>query len=116
MVFSSCSGVGLTSSQYILIGSNVVVTVDYLGNLLYIKTMSRDVYILKNDILILREFAKQYMQIANDPIQESRRKLWHAHNSFDSARPLIQVSPFPFVLNIVENDLQCEDIGVMNGN
>lgn len=35
-----------------------------------------------NDIRILRDLAKQYAELAAQPIQEQRRRLWSAHHSF----------------------------------
>ncbi|MEN6643475.1 MAG: hypothetical protein ABFE08_13605 [Armatimonadia bacterium] len=42
-----------------------------------------------SDLQILRDLAKQVADIAADPIQEERRNLWTAHNSFERTRPLI---------------------------
>lgn len=41
------------------------------------------------DIAILRNLAQQVADIAADPIQDERRELWRAHNSFERTRPLI---------------------------
>ena len=46
----------------------------------------------KKDRQILRELAKQYMEICNYPIQDERRKLWTEKNSLKETRPLILVS------------------------
>jgi len=43
----------------------------------------------KKDRQILRELAKQYMEICNYPIQDERRKLWTDKNSLRETRPLI---------------------------
>jgi len=40
----------------------------------------------RHDIEILRELARQYAEIAADPIQEERRKLWRDHNSLRPTR------------------------------
>jgi len=45
----------------------------------------------KKDRQILRELAKQYMEICNYPIQDERRKLWTEKNSLKETRPLIFV-------------------------
>ncbi|MHB9130565.1 MAG: uroporphyrinogen decarboxylase/cobalamine-independent methonine synthase family protein [Armatimonadota bacterium] len=45
-----------------------------------------------NDILVLRDLAKQYAEIANDPIQEERRKLWSQLNSLKRTRPLVMAT------------------------
>jgi len=41
------------------------------------------------DVAILRDLAQQVADIAADPIQDERRELWRAHNSFERTRPLI---------------------------
>ena len=41
------------------------------------------------DVTILRDLASQVADIAADPIQDERRELWRAHNSFERTRPLI---------------------------
>ncbi len=51
---------------------------------------------MKNkDKKILRELAGQYFEISSSPVQNERRKLWRAHNSFKGERPLIYVRNFP---------------------
>jgi hypothetical protein len=41
------------------------------------------------DVTILRDLAQQVADIAADPIQDEKRELWRAHNSFERTRPLI---------------------------
>jgi len=41
------------------------------------------------DVTILRDLARQVADIAAEPIQDERRELWRAHNSFERTRPLI---------------------------
>ncbi len=48
----------------------------------------------KNDMGILRDLAKQYVEICTNPVQEERRRLWRAHNSLKSTRPLTYVRAF----------------------
>lgn len=61
------------------------------------------------DITILRDLAKQYMEICLSDEQRERRDLWRKHNSFIPTRPLIYIRDWP-VSEIPElNDLQCED-------
>ena len=43
------------------------------------------------DTVILRELAKQYLEVCADPVQEERRALWRRHNSLKKTRPLIYV-------------------------
>lgn len=64
---------------------------------------------LNNDIAILRELAKEVMDIANKPIQDERRDLWRKHNSFHRVRPLIYVRAFAFDEFFDFNKLKCED-------
>ena len=41
----------------------------------------------------IRELAKETREIAEDPIQESRRSLWKQHNRLMRVRPLVLVFP-----------------------
>ena len=47
-----------------------------------------------HDVSILRELAKQYVEICADPVQDVRRDLWRQHNSLKKTRPLIYVRAF----------------------
>ncbi len=47
-----------------------------------------------NDREILRDLAKQYLEISCDPIQDVRRDLWRSHNSFAKTLPLIYIRAF----------------------
>jgi hypothetical protein len=47
-----------------------------------------------NDIIILRELAKQYSEICTQPAQNEHRKLWRQHNSLKKTQPLIYVRAF----------------------
>ena len=47
-----------------------------------------------NDKAILRELAEKYMEKANDPIQEERRKIWRHLNSLQMIRPAIYIRAF----------------------
>ena len=42
-----------------------------------------------NDLRTVRDLAKRYMEIANDPIQDERRDLWRKLNSLERTRPLV---------------------------
>ena len=46
---------------------------------------------INQDRDILRALARQYVEVANDPVQERRRDLWRRHNSFQGGGPLIYV-------------------------
>jgi len=61
------------------------------------------------DVRILRELARQYVEIANKDIQNERRDLWRKHNSFVRTRPLVLVRWFASWKEIGEPMLQCED-------
>lgn len=40
----------------------------------------------RRDVQVLRDLAKQYMELASQPIQEERRRLWKAHFSLKKTR------------------------------
>ncbi len=44
-----------------------------------------------DDVRVLRELARRYMDIAASPIMAERRALWYAHNDLQECRPLILV-------------------------
>jgi hypothetical protein len=46
------------------------------------------------DITILRDLAKQYIEVSADPVQSVRRDLWRQHNSLKKTQPLIYVRAF----------------------
>ena len=43
------------------------------------------------DTAILRDLARQYLDVCAEPVQEERRALWRQHNSLKKTRPLIYV-------------------------
>lgn len=47
-----------------------------------------------DDVTMLRDLAKQYMEVAQQPVQEERRALWRRHNSLVRTKPLIYVRAF----------------------
>jgi len=47
-----------------------------------------------HDIAILRDLAKQYIEVCADPAQDIRRDLWRRHNSLKETPPLIYVRAF----------------------
>lgn len=51
---------------------------------------------MKKDKEIIRELAKQYIEICNNPVQDERRKLWRQHNTLKRTRPLIYTRAFAF--------------------
>ena len=46
---------------------------------------------LPTDLQIIRDLARQYAEVAAQPVQDERRELWRAHNSLERTRPLIYV-------------------------
>ena len=63
---------------------------------------------VSNDVTILRDLARQYVEVCADPIQDERRRLWRDHNSLVKTRPLIYVrAGWGEVPEI--NIRQCED-------
>jgi len=61
------------------------------------------------DILILRELATRYAEVAADPIQDERRNLWRDHNSFIRVRTPVLIRGFPGGEIPEIRNLQCED-------
>ena len=58
---------------------------------------------------ILRELARQVVDIAALPVQSERRELWKQHNSLRSPHPMILVFPEgSWVELLTDRDLQCE--------
>lgn len=66
---------------------------------------------MKNDIKILRDLAKEYMDTANKEIQCERRKLWSSHNSFIETPVPIYIRAFAWREIMPYKDLKCESIG-----
>jgi hypothetical protein len=61
-----------------------------------------------DDKTILRDLAKQYMEICALPEQETRRTLWRQHNSLKKTRPLIYVRAFGWQ-EMPHAQCKCED-------
>ncbi|MCD6520872.1 MAG: hypothetical protein J7M05_13220 [Anaerolineae bacterium] len=61
-----------------------------------------------DDRMILRDLAKQYLEICSDPIQETRRELWRRQNSLHGERPLIYVRAFAWA-EMPQSRCQCKD-------
>jgi hypothetical protein len=67
-----------------------------------------------NDIQVLREMVKQYLELAGDPLQEAKRKLWSQHNALQKTRPPVYVRFGPWDQWVREELFQnrghkCED-------
>ena len=50
------------------------------------------------DTLRLKELAKKVAEIAADPVQERKRKMWIDMNDLNAARPLVHVRDYPYYL------------------
>ena len=61
-----------------------------------------------HDKSILRDLAKQYLAVCNDPAQDERRDLWRRHNRLKETRPLIYVRAFAWG-ELPESKCSCED-------
>ncbi len=63
-----------------------------------------------NEKTYLRELAKRVAEIAADPAQDERRRLWYAHNALKPIKPLVFCSPEgSWVELIPEATLRCRD-------
>jgi hypothetical protein len=51
---------------------------------------------MKSGNLSIREYAKQYVELARSPAQEEKRRLWRQLNSFHFTKPLIYVRAIPY--------------------
>jgi hypothetical protein len=60
------------------------------------------------DTTILRDLAKQYLDICNKPVQLERRELWRKKNSLKPVRPLIYVRAFAWH-ELPQSKCVCED-------
>ena len=63
---------------------------------------------MSNDRDILRDLAKRYRALCDDPVQTERRNLWRRHNSLQPTRPLIYVRAFAWP-EMAASACQCED-------
>ena len=63
-----------------------------------------------DDIAILRDLTRQYVEICNRPVMDERRDLWRRHNSLKRTRrrPLIYVRAFAW-REMPASELQCGD-------
>ena len=61
------------------------------------------------DIQILRDLAKQYVEIASKPVQDERRDLWRKHNSLVRTRPPVLALWWCGWHTAPQSKLQCED-------
>ena len=63
---------------------------------------------MQNDISILRDLTKRYLEICAEDVQVRRRNLWRKHNSLKPGRPLIYVRAFAWQ-EMKDAVPQCED-------
>ncbi|OGF51290.1 MAG: hypothetical protein A2044_07225 [Candidatus Firestonebacteria bacterium GWA2_43_8] len=67
----------------------------------------------QKDIKVLQELAKKYMELANKPVQEERRKLWSDHFSKKRTRPPVMISYGMWVHwckeVLADDKLECEE-------
>jgi len=63
---------------------------------------------MSNDMAILRELAKRYMDVCADPAMKTRRDLWRRHNSLHATPPLIYVRAFAWH-EMPESKCLCDD-------
>ena len=59
------------------------------------------------DIAILRELGKRYMQYAALPVQAEKRAMWTAHNGLRSPRPMVLIDQMPWNELDVDGSLVC---------
>ncbi|MDO9465307.1 MAG: hypothetical protein Q7J67_08430 [bacterium] len=61
-----------------------------------------------NDKVILRDLARQYLEVCNRDVQKERRTLWRRHNSLKGNYPLIYVRAFAW-REMPQSKCCCED-------
>lgn len=64
---------------------------------------------MNKDVAVIRQLAKELLDISNKPVQEERRNLWRRHNSFHGTRPPIYIRAFAFDEILDVKQLKCED-------
>ena len=63
---------------------------------------------MNNDLTILRDLAKQYAEVAADPVMNERRELWRDLHDFKAPRPPIHVRQYAFS-ELPQAECHCED-------
>lgn len=61
-----------------------------------------------HDRKLLRDLAKQYVEICAQPVQDDRRALWRQHNSLKKTRPPIYVRAFAWK-EMPQSECRCQD-------
>ena len=64
---------------------------------------------MSKDNQIIRELAKRTAEISKKDDQEEKRILWSNHNAFYKVRPPIYIRHAAWLMEVVGEDLQCED-------
>jgi hypothetical protein len=61
-----------------------------------------------SDLTVLRDLARQYMEICVQPVQKERRDLWRRHNSLQPTRPPIYIRAWAWQ-EMPQSQCQCTD-------
>lgn len=69
--------------------------------------MSYEFSIAQEEKIYIRELAKKYLEYANLPVMEDRKKLWYDHNSLKGSRPVIVMEHVLFEEDILSAS-KCE--------
>ncbi|MCT4619682.1 MAG: hypothetical protein N4A62_09885 [Marinisporobacter sp.] len=70
----------------------------------------KKLYFEEEDKKILRELAKEVVEIAGRPIMEMRKKIWTKHNKLEKTRPLVFCDPENGWNEIItEEQIKCEN-------
>ena len=64
---------------------------------------------MSNDVVVLRELAKQVAWVSSMDIMDDRRALWSAHNAFKKVRTPIYIRDGDWSKEIIEPLCVCED-------
>jgi len=59
------------------------------------------------DIAVLRELAKKYMEYASLPVQEEKRELWRQLNKLNMVKPMVTIDQMPWHELDVDGSLVC---------
>lgn len=62
-----------------------------------------------NDILRIRELAKQWMEVATSPEMQEKKLAWKASRDLKSVRPVIKCDAYLLDDYVLESDLHCVD-------
>ncbi|MFC1504183.1 hypothetical protein ACFL6D_02065 [Spirochaetota bacterium] len=67
--------------------------------------MQKQIMIGNNEKKYLRELAKKYMEYANLPVMEERKRLWYKHNALKGERPLVLIDYNGFENELIEKPI-----------